>query len=656
MAGARIASRARRRLVPLLLAATAWGRDAAAQGQVPAGYEEGLFDVVAPGITMPAMSVLVSPSGKFLVPVRPLLDPLGVPYRIAGDSAVLHVTRPAGIGTASLWWSGSPRLEVATVVALDSDDVYTDGERVFVAASRMAQLLEGSVDVDVGTLTITVKRDAGFPAQIKLDARQRRRLEAQRAADELRAEDEPGTAIPFRARTGAGVLEWAMGGPLHRNNAPSTLDLRAGMGLQGGMLQVHGMAVVGGAPGGESGVIDPEITYRRVFPGGRWLQQVQIGSIYGQGGEARPMQGIALTNAPFVRGLRFDDVAFSRPLPPGWEYEVYEGGRLVGFADESHAGPMSIPLRYGTTPLRVRLYGPAGEVVESTVSYVVPIEQLRAGEWQYDAGAGRCAQLRCTGLWYADVRRGLTRSLTVQAGADAQRDSGWQAVRPYGAVSVIPAPGWSAGVQARRDSYVRASIQSYTDSRTTGSLTGGLNYPGEGGVAATTGRNAIWFLQSQVRVRGIIPRAAPERAVLFTTRVEGPRDGASGAWDVSATAPIRVGMLELGMQSDPFAAAVSGATAGPPIARIAPTIQLGSGIFRRLAYPIVRLEAGLQSGKLVQWETALSAQPGRGFVSATLRHAPGLGGTQLTIAGSYALGVGRIIGRMLRRNGALDGG
>ena len=90
--------------------------------------------------------------------------------------------------------------------------------------------------------------------------------------------------------------------------------------------------------------------------------------------------------------------------------------------------------------------------------------------------------------------------------------------------------------------------------------------------------------------------------------------------------------------------------------RIAPTIQLGSGIFRRLAYPIVRLEGGLQSGKLVQWETALSAQPGRGFVSATLRHAPGLGGTQLTIAGSYALGVGRIIGRMLRRNGALDGG
>jgi hypothetical protein len=49
------------------------------------------------------------------------------------------------------------------------------------------------------------------------------------------------------------------------------------------------------------------------------------------------MRGITLTNAPFVRGLRFDDVAFSRPLPPGWEYEVYEGARLVGFADDNRS-------------------------------------------------------------------------------------------------------------------------------------------------------------------------------------------------------------------------------------------------------------------------------------------------------------------------------
>ena len=262
----------------------------------------------------------------------------------------------------------------------------------------------------------------------------------------------------------------------------------------------------------------------------------QLGSVLSEGAEARPIQGITLTNAPFVRGLRFDDVAFSRPLPPGWEYEVYEGARLVGFADDNRTTPMSIPLRYGTTPLRVRLYGPAGEVVESSVSYVIPIEQLRGGEWQYAAGAGRCVQ-QCTGVWYADLRHGVTRTLTVQAGADAQRDSAWGSLRPYGAVSFLPATGWTAGVQARRGSYVRGSVQSFTEARLSGDVSAGLNMPGEGGVAITTDPDAMWFAQSTMRIRGILPRMA-QRALLLSSRLEAPQHGGDGRWDVAATAPF----------------------------------------------------------------------------------------------------------------------
>jgi hypothetical protein len=635
-------------VVPLLLSAVC-AAPLCAQQHVPAGWEEGLFDVVAAGLPQSSVAVLVTPRGKFLLPVQAVLDPLAVPYQVSSDSGVLRIIRPAGIGTASLWWSGARRLEVAAITPLDSDDVYVDGARVFVAANRLAELIEGSIDVDIGTLSIEIRRDRGFPAQIKLDARLRRRQEAMLASAD---DDDAPAGVPFRGRSGAGVMEWAMGGPLSRSNAPSTVDLRGGMGLMGGMLQLHGMMSVGSADGGV-GLSNRELTYRRVFPGHRWLHQVQIGNVLGEGAEARPMQGVTLTNAPFVRGLRFDDVAFARPLPPGWEYEVYEGARLVGFADDDRATPMSIPLRYGTTPLRVRLYGPAGEVVESSVSYVIPIEQLRGGEWQYAAGAGRCV-LQCTGMWYADLRHGVTRALTVQAGADAQRDSGWGALRPYGAVSFLPAAGWTAGIQARRSSYLRGSVQSFTDTHLSGDLTAGLNMPGEGGVAITSDADAMWFAQSTMRLRGILPHLT-QRAFLLSSRLEAPQHGGEGRWDVSATAPIRVGMLEVGLQSDPFA--MSDTTLPrAALVRLAPTIWLGNGIFRRLAYPVVRLEAGMQRGELVQWEGAISLQPGRGFVSVAIRHAPGLGGTQLTVSGSYALGLGRVIGRVMRHGEQLDGG
>jgi hypothetical protein len=638
-----------RTLVVLIVLAGACAPSAEAQGHIPPGYEEGLFDVTAPGLPQQSVPVLVTPRGKFLLPVRTILDPLGVPYRIATDTGVLRVTRPAGIGTASAWWVGTRRLEVKTAAPLDSDDVYVDGPAVFLAATRFAELIEATVDVDVGTLTIALRREGGFPAQIKLDARERRREEALIA---LASETEPPTSsVPFRARTGAGVVEWGFGGPLHRTSAPSTLDLRGGMGLQGGMLQMHGTAVMGGTDGGSS-LQDREITYRRVFPGQRWVQQIQLGSVISDGAEARPIQGVTLTNAPFVRGLHFDEVAFSRPLPPGWEYEVYEGSQLIGFTDESRKGPMSVPLQYGTTPLRIRLYGPAGEIVESNVSYVIPVEQLRAGEWQYAAGAGRCV-LQCTGMWYADVRRGVTRELTLQAGADAQRDSGWQSVRPYGAVSYLPKPGWTAELQARRDSYVRGSVESFTNGHVNGAVTTGLNLPGEGGVAISTSTDAMWFAQSTFRFRDFLPRLT-QRSFLLSSRVEAPQHGGSSRWDVATTAPIGVGTLEVGVQSDPFAE--TGAPSGGPLLRFAPTIMLGSNTFRRLQYPIVRLEAGLQRNHLVQWESAISLQPGRGFVSLTLRHAPGLGGTQLALGGSYAFGVGRVIGRVTQHAGQIDGG
>ncbi len=620
-----------------------------AQQRIPDGWEEGLFDVVAPGLAQTSVAVLVTPRGKFLLPVQGILEPLAVPFRVAPDTGVLRVARPGGVGTASLWWTGSRRMEVTSIAPLDSDDVYVDGARVFVVANRMAELLEGTIDIDVGTLSIEIKRANGFPAQIKLDAHQRRRREVTILAEDDDAEP---AGVPFRARSGAGVLEWAMGGPLHRTSAPSTLDLRGGVGLLGGMLQLHGSVLVGSAAT-SAYANDREVTYRRVFPGRRWLQQIQLGSVLGEGAEARPMRGVTLTNAPFVRGLRFDDVAFSRPLPPGWEYEVYEGARLVGFADESRSAPLAVPLRYGTTPLRVKLYGPAGEVVESSVSYVIPIEQLRGGEWQYAAGAGQCVQ-QCTGLWYADVRHGVTRTLTVQAGADAQRDSAWAVLRPYGAVSYLPAPGWTAGLQARRASYVRGSVQNFGDGHVNGGVSAGLNLPGEGGIAITTDADAMWFAQSSIRVRGVLPNLTP-RAFMLTSRLEAPQHGGEARWDVAVTSPVPRGIMEVGLQSDPYALVQSDAPSAA-LVRIAPTISLGDGFFRRLAYPVLRLEAGMQHGSLVQWESAVSMQPGRGFVSVSVRHAPGLGGTQLTLSGSYALGVGRVIGRVMRHADRLDGG
>src|SRR5688572_24761683 len=108
------------RLLATLALSAACATPLQAQHRVPDGWEEGLFDVAATGLPQSSVAVLVTPRGKFLLPVQPILDPLAVPYRVAADSGVLRVTRPAGVGTASLWWLGAPRLEVTSLAPLDS--------------------------------------------------------------------------------------------------------------------------------------------------------------------------------------------------------------------------------------------------------------------------------------------------------------------------------------------------------------------------------------------------------------------------------------------------------------------------------------------------------------------------------------------------------
>lgn len=604
----------------------------------PRGYDEGLFELVVPDLPTATLPLLVSPRGTFLIPAHALLTALGVPHRIIRDSAQLRVTRPAQEVETVLTWGGGDTMEVV-VTARD----------VWIAAPRLARVIEGTIDVDLATLTVHASRVGGFPAQLREETH-RRRNDALR--QEALAAVTPPAVVHFEPRTGFGVAEWSMGGPVAPLGAPSSVDARVGMGIYGGMLKTHLLLRLPSSPAMGGGT-DAEASYLRVFPEGHWLRQFQIGDIVSDGAEAHAMRGLTFTNVPFVRDLQFGEVPFSRPLPAGWEYEVYEGDRLVGFSDATTSGAVSVPLRYGSTPLRIRLYGPAGEVTESAVTYVIPVDHLPAGTWQYSAGGGRCALQQCDALWYADLRHGVGRRLTMQLGLDAWRDSSRAERHAYGAASFIPATEWALGVQARDRAYVRGSLTHEGDDPVIGVLTAGANAAGQGGMGIATA-GGVWFVSSSLRLMHLLSRQG-ERAVSLGTRYERDQAGTGQRWDMSVTTPVRHGLLEVGLQSDP-AAELRPDSAGPPLVRIAPSISLDARRLNRLGIPILRLEGGFQGSRLVQWEGALSLQSRIGFANVSLRKLHGLPGTQLVVGGTITLGAARVLTRMTSRAGHLEGG
>lgn len=624
-----------------------------AQRAASPAYDEGVFDLQVTGLPARSVPVLVTAAGQYLLPVRVVAEHLGIPLVLARDSGVVSLTRMGGQGTNAMRFIVPRSLRVGErTTALDSAEVVQSGDEIFLSAMRLASLVEGTIDVELATLTIRATRFGGFPAQLRLDVARRRAVQLRAAERGSSGRSE--RAVPFEPRSGLGVLEWGLSGSGTGASALlSAAEARVGVGVYGGMVKSRTTLRLAQS-GVAAGVSAQELSYQRVFPLNDLVRQVQMGDVVSEGSLARGMRGLTFTNAPFIHGLAFDDMPFSRPLPAGWEYEVYEGSRLVGYADASTTAPLRIPLQYGATPLRVRLYGPAGEVIESAVSYVIPVEQLRHGEWQYAAGAGRCAYGACDGTAYGELRHGVSRWLTLQGGVDGLRDSTGRRVRPYGAASFLPAPGWVASVQGQRAAYLRGSLLNQGDGHVTGGLVTGVNGAGEGGTPLGREPERSWFAQSNLQLRSITP-ALQDHTISLAARADGGARSGVQRWDVSAVTPVRRILMELAVQSDPRAALTDSAGRGL-LLRVAPTISFTRGAFARLGSPVVRVEGGFQRGALAQWDVGASLQPGNAYVSLAIRKLIGVSRPQLSVGGTIPLGVARVLTHLASRNGVVEGG
>jgi hypothetical protein len=236
---------------------------------------------------------------------------------------------------------------------------------------------------------------------------------------------------------------------------------------------------------------------------------------------------------------------------------------------------------------------------------------------------------------------------------DALRDSTRGERHAYGAASVIPAAGWAMQVQARERAYLRGSLTHDGDDRVIGNVSAGMNEAGQGGIGVSSPGGA-WFVSSSLRLMHLLPRQG-NRGLTLGSRFERDRVTTADRWDVSVSTPIRRGLLELGLQSDPLAQ-VHHDSGGAPIVRVAPSFSVADGRLAGLGIPIVRLEGGFQGTRLVQWEGALSLQNSAGYMNVSLRRIHGIPGTQLVVSATITTTGARVLTRVTSRQGHVDGG
>ena len=124
------------------------------------------------------------------------------------------------------------------------------------------------------------------------------------------------------------------------------------------------------------------------------LRRVELGDtrvrhspLIGNGTSGR---GMMVTSSNNGRDGEFDRITIDGTGPIGWEVELYRNGELLTFGRVDARGEYrfeDVVLNFGNNQMRVVLYGPQGQVRESTDNYQFGSNMLRPGQLSYTLGA-----------------------------------------------------------------------------------------------------------------------------------------------------------------------------------------------------------------------------------------------------------------------------
>src|SRR6266550_2777572 len=325
-------------------------------------------------------------------------------------------------------------------VRIEREFIRFESPELYVGSERLGDLFGVMFAVDWSDLTATVIDPSSLPIARRL-RREAAREAYLRRPDGMRADLTLGLQRPSWDGV---VVDYSLFSPSSAPLAGSTYGFGLGADVGGGSLEMLAQSV---GPA-ERGQLHVDASWTGVWRENRWVKQLRFGDVASTGPRSRALEGISITNAPFVRPSLVGSLRYGGALEPGWSVEAYRGGDLVAYdsADASGAFRIDLPVRYGENPVDFVAYGPFGEIREFNRTYRVLNELLPARRFEYGLSAGRCPQpsFICNATTNLDLRYGATARWTVQGGLDQfWRDSLPDRTHPYAALVGNPSNAWA---------------------------------------------------------------------------------------------------------------------------------------------------------------------------------------------------------------------
>jgi len=293
-------------------------------------------------------------------------------------------------------------------------------------------------EFDFSGLAVEMKSKEGLPAETEAQyAKQRKYL-----ADLENGGPKPDRVFGLnRSLFSLGTVDWSAGGSYTNNVRSGSYDVLMGGQVLGGDFdaQIHGNM---------NEKIDWNQTpweWRTAFPSSKVLSQILVGRKVSFANVRLPdtMVGVQFTNANTNYRSSFSTYTIDDRTEPNWTVELYINEALVNYvkADENGYFKFVIPLGYGSTNVKLKFYGPYGEVRTKTLDLQIPFSFLPPGNVEYSLSGGTSINNPsvASAVSQGDVKIGVTNFLTLGGGSQyvRQEKSGAEnVVRPYGYLSM----------------------------------------------------------------------------------------------------------------------------------------------------------------------------------------------------------------------------
>src|SRR6266576_6149810 len=239
-------------------------------------------------------------------------------------------------------------------VHIEHEFIRFESPELYVGSERLGDLLGVMFAVDWSDLTATVIDASSLPIARRL-RREAARDAYLRRPDGLRADVTLGLQRPSWDGV---VVDYSLFSPSNDPLAGSTYGFGLGADVGGGSLEMLAQSV---GPA-DLGRLHVDASWTGVWRENRWVKQLRLGDVASTGPRSRALEGISITNAPFVRPSLVGSLRYAGSLEPGWSVEAYRGGDLVAYdsADASGGFAINLPVRYGENPVDFVAYRPFG--------------------------------------------------------------------------------------------------------------------------------------------------------------------------------------------------------------------------------------------------------------------------------------------------------